>query len=197
VRGRAGLSALPVAGAVLLVSVLLALPPGVSAAERAVFRDINDLRLPLALLWPVMQLGNVLAVPVAAAVAALAGRRRLSFQLLAAGLAAYVLAKVLKALVGRGRPDALLDGVHLVDTVTGPGLPSGHAAVAAALVHVTLPHLRSAWRWAAGGCLVLVCLARLAVGAHLPLDVVAGAALGIVLGATARRAVRRPCRAGR
>ena len=53
--------------------------------------------------------------------------------------------------------------------------------MAAALVGTAWPHLRTAGRTAAALCLALVCLARLAVGAHLPLDVVAGASLGVAV----------------
>lgn len=179
-------TALGTAGVLLLVTVLLALPDGVAGWERWLFRLGNGTALPLLVLWPVMQLGNLLAVPLAAALALATRHRRLSAELLAAGLAAYVLAKVLKRLVDRERPAGLLDGVHLVGEHAGRGLPSGHAAVAAALVYVALPHLGRRARRGAVLCVALVCLGRLAVGAHLPLDVVAGVALGVALGALTR-----------
>ena len=64
--------------------VLAALPVDadrVSAAEAAVFRALNGVDvLPFVLVWPVMQLGNVLVVPAAAAPrrgsAPVAARRR-------------------------------------------------------------------------------------------------------------------------
>ncbi|MCW2614107.1 MAG: Serine/threonine protein kinase, partial [Frankiales bacterium] len=114
------------------------LPPG----EEGAFRLVNDVPLPVLLVWPVMQLGNVLAVPSAALVAAALRRWRLSVELLVAGGASYLLAKVVKDEVDRGRPGELLDDVHLRGAGdAGRGFVSGHAAVAAALAVAALPHL--------------------------------------------------------
>ena len=59
-------------GAVVLVLAALPVDPHrVSAAEAAVFRALNGVDvLPFALVWPVMQLGNLLVVPAAALLAA-------------------------------------------------------------------------------------------------------------------------------
>ena len=56
----------------MLVLAALPVDPGrVSAAEAAVFRILNVVEvLPFALIWPVMQLGNLLVVPAAALLAA-------------------------------------------------------------------------------------------------------------------------------
>ena len=69
---------------------------------------------------------------------------------------------------------------------------SGHAAVAVALAVVAFPYLGRRARWAVGGLAVFVCVARVYVGAHLPLDVVGGAALGLVVGAVVRLVSGRP-----
>jgi undecaprenyl-diphosphatase len=60
------------------------------------------------------------------------------------------------------------------------GFPSGHAAVAAALTFVVWRHLGPRWGAAALGVALIVMLGRMYVGAHLPLDLVGGAALGAV-----------------
>jgi predicted Ser/Thr protein kinase len=71
---------------------------------------------------------------------------------------------------------ALLDEVYIFDVPDrGLGYVSGHSAVAVALAMVSSPFLgrracRVAWVLAA-----LVCVARIYVGSHLPLDVVGGA----------------------
>jgi membrane-associated phospholipid phosphatase len=187
---RLDLWLLPTALSVVLLSGLLALAGRVPDWEEGVFELVNGVPLPVLLVWPVMQLGNVVAVPVAGLVAACTRRWRLAVELVLAGTLAYVVAKVLKELVDRGRPGELLEDVVLHGAPNaGRGFPSGHAAVAAALVLLVLPHLGPRGRQAAVLCAVLVCLARLWVGAHLPLDVVGGAALGIAAAALVRTLV--------
>ena len=89
--------------------VLAALPVDagqVPDAEAAVFRVLNGTTvLPFVVVWPVMQLGNVLVVPASRA------RRRRVPPVAAGGGAAgrrpatYVAAKVVKGIWPRGRPD--------------------------------------------------------------------------------------------
>ena len=59
---------------------------------------------------------------------------------------------------------------------------SGHAAVAVAIATLIVPYLPRRARWVALVVAALVCVSRLYVGAHLPLDVVGGAALGWAAG---------------
>jgi glycine betaine/choline ABC-type transport system substrate-binding protein/membrane-associated phospholipid phosphatase len=157
----------------------------VGVLETHVFRLVNDLPGALYLpFWAVMQLGNLVAVPLIAAIAALARRYRLAVNLAVAGTAAWLLAKVVKQAVARGRPPSLLDQVHVHGPqATGLGYVSGHAAVAVALASVASPYLSRRMRRVAWLLATIICLARIYVGAHLPLDVVGGAALGWAVGA--------------
>jgi glycosyltransferase 2 family protein len=166
----------------------------VGELEVDAFRLVNDLPGALyPLVWPVMQLGNVLAVPVAAGIAALTRRYRLAVNLALAGFGCWALAKLVKGLFERGRPSAYLSGVNIHGPpATGLGFVSGHAAIAVALASVASPYLgrrarRVAWALAAG-----VCLSRLYVGAHLPLDVIGGAAVGWAAGAAVHLALGAP-----
>jgi undecaprenyl-diphosphatase len=68
----------------------------------------------------------------------------------------------------------------------GLGYPSGHAAVAAAVAVVVTPHLAKRWRAPAWAVALAVGPTRSYVGAHLPLDVLGGAALGIAVGTAGR-----------
>jgi undecaprenyl-diphosphatase len=140
-----------------------------------------------------MQLGNIIAIPVAAAVAAVLRRWWLAVEILVAGVATYYLAKLVKGWVMRGRPATLLDDVTIRGAAaTGRGYVSGHAAVITLLVVIIWPYLGARWRWVAVAVAVFVCLARVYVGAHLPLDVAGGAALGCAVGAAARLIFGRP-----
>lgn len=194
VRLRSDAIVLLVAAAVFVVSALAALSSTVSPAETAIFRAVNDtVPLPFRVVWAVMQLGNVLVVPVAALAAAVTRRFRLAVVILAGGLLVYWLARVVKAQVGRGRPGALLDDVVLRDApVLGLGYVSGHAALVALIATVATPWLPPRWRWVVWALAAAVCLARVYVGAHMPLDVVGGAALGVALGAAIRLLIGRP-----
>jgi membrane-associated phospholipid phosphatase len=177
------------AGAVTLV--LCALPvhaDRVDTLEAQAFRLVNDLpSVPFGIVWVPMQLGNLLVVP-AAVLAALAFRRwRLAAGLALAGAGVYALAKVVKHFVLRGRPSGLLDDVVVRGAAPhGLGFVSGHIAVVTALALVAWPWLPRWGRWAAGAAVAAVFLTRMYVGAHLPLDMVGGAALGVAVGALVR-----------
>jgi undecaprenyl-diphosphatase len=166
----------------------------VSGAEAAVFRVLDGTTvLPFVVVWPVMQLGNFVAVPVAGLVAAAFRRWRLAVELLVAGAGVYVLAKVVKRIVVRGRPDDLLTDVVVRGApARGLGFVSGHAAVVTALLVVAWPWLNRPARIVCAVLAVVVCLARVYVSAHLPLDVVGGAALGLAVAGIVRLVFGRP-----
>lgn len=183
------------AGAVLLV--LSALPVhrhSLSSLERSAFRLVNDPSvLPFVVVWPIMQLGNFLVIPVAAIVAAATRRLRLAASILVGGVSTYYLAKVVKHFVVRGRPSTLLPDVNIRGTASqGLGYVSGHAAVVTLIATVAFPYLGRRGRWALGTVVVLVCVTRMYVGAHLPLDVIGGVALGLAVGGVMRLVFGRP-----
>jgi len=193
-RGWPELALLGGGCAVLLLAALPIDRDSVPGAEAAAFRVLNGTTvLPFVLVWPLMQLGNLLVVPAAALAAAAARRWRLALELLVAGLGTYFMAKVVKGLWPRGRPDGLLADVVIRGAEAhGRGFVSGHAATLAALVAVAWPWLGRRGRVAAAAVLVVVCLTRVYVGAHLPLDVVGGAALGLAVGGLVRLVGGRP-----
>jgi membrane-associated phospholipid phosphatase len=99
------------------------------------------------------------------------------------GLLAWLLAKVVKMIIERGRPAELIDEVVLRHApAVGNGYISGHAAVAVALAAVAAPYLSRRIRFLAWTLAGQVCVARVHVGAHFPLDVIGGAAFGLAIG---------------
>jgi undecaprenyl-diphosphatase len=131
-----------------------------------------------------MQLGTLGAAPAAAAVAWLAGDRKLAARLLAGGAGTWALSKLVKRMVRRPRPAALLPGTRRRGPdATGLGYLSGHAGVAVALGAAALPHLGPAGRALTLAAMPAVGLTRVYVGAHLPLDIAGGAALGLTIDA--------------
>ena len=173
----------------------------VGRCEAATFRAVND--LPSWLYrpaWVVMQLGALGAAPAAAGVAWLARDRELAGRLLASGTGTWALSKVFKQMVRRPRPAALIPGTRVRGReAAGLGYLSGHAAVAVALGAAALPRLGPKARAFALTAMPVVGLTRLYVGAHLPLDIAGGAALGLAADAAAGLATSRlgRCAAGR
>lgn len=158
------------------------------------FRVLNGTTvLPYALIWPVMQLGNFLAVPLSALVAATFRQWRLAAELLVAGGTAYVGATAVKRAWPRGRPHGLLSLVVVRGAAArGGGFVSGHAATSTALAAAAWPWLGRRERRVVGGLVVVVCLSRPYVGAHLPLDVVGGVGLGSAIAGGVRLLLGRP-----
>jgi undecaprenyl-diphosphatase len=179
-----------VGGAVLLGGSWLVVTAAhrVPGWEARVFRDVNDLS---GALWPVvrvpMQLGSLPgSLAVVVVVWAVTRDRRLTAAALAASQAGYWGAKAVKLAVSRARPFALLHGVHVRERATGLGYLSGHTAVAFALAAVLAPSLPRPWRPVAFALAIVVAFARVYAGAHLPLDTVGGAGLGLLCGTFAR-----------
>ena len=172
--------------AVLLLTTLAIHKDYLGSRETAVFRLVNDLDLPdwtWPGVWLVMQLGVIGAVPLVAVVALATRHLRLALDAVLAAGSIYLIAKVIKQFVQRGRPDALLDDVNILgEPAGGLGYVSGHSAVAVALATVSSPYLGRRGRRVAWALAAAVCVARMYVGAHLPFDVLGGAALGWAAG---------------
>jgi undecaprenyl-diphosphatase len=169
--------------AVFGVGFLIAQRGELPVSERDVFRLVNDLpEIFFPVVWAVMQLGNVVAVPVLAGIAALNKRFRMARDLLVSGVLAYLAADLVKGVVGRERPAGLVDANLLDGNLTGIGFISGHSAVAAALATAAVPYLSRRGRRLAWTLAWSVAIARVYVGAHLPLDIVGGVAVGWAIG---------------
>ena len=202
---RGDVVALFVAAAVVAVAALImGSVDRVPDEEREVFHAINELpgwiRAPIE---PVMQLGWFGSVLIAAVVCLLVGfatrhPRRGAAAAMAVGLAgtgAYLAARLAKHLVNRGRPGSMLEEVRIRGAAaSGLGFPSGHAAVSAAIVLVILPYLIWRWRWVILALPLIVAFARVYVGAHLPLDVVAGLGIGAICASLMNLAIGVPPR---
>lgn len=130
-----------------------------------------------------MQAG-ALAAPLVVATGLMARRKTSrAVRVAATGLAAWTCAKVLKSRVTRGRP-----GDHIEETQLrigsadeGLGYPSGHAAVVTTLVASLTRDADYPWRGAGAILVAVVGLSRIYVGAHYPLDVIGGVALGVAI----------------
>ena len=185
---------LVLAVAVLAITAVPVERDNVGALEAQVFEFVNGLPAFLyPAVWLVMQFGALLAIPALAVGAAVLRRWRLAFDLALAGGLAWVVARVIKDLVDRGRPAQLLDDVLLRDApLAGHGYVSGHAAVAVALATVASHWLGKKGRLVVWTLAIGVCIGRVYVGAHLPLDVVGGGAMGWAIGSLVHLALGSP-----
>ena len=182
-------------GAVALLATAALARRGVYAWEASAFRAVNGLPDEIrSVVWVFNQYGTAVTIPVAAAIALVFRRWLFALSLAVSGVAVYLLAKVIKEYVARGRPAALLRDVVEREPFDphGLGYPSGHAAVAWAITIVVIAYLGRPWRIAALTLAVIVPLCRMYVAAHLPLDLLGGAALGITVASTVNLLVGVP-----
>jgi undecaprenyl-diphosphatase len=169
----------------VLVVTMAAAHARVTSLEVEIFRAVNELPQGLHTgVWLFMQYGTFITIPTLALVALLFRRVRLAFAMALAGVGVYLLVLLVKEVVERRRPGDLLAGVEERESFGAEslGYPSGHAAVAAALTVVVAAHLPKRWLFVALALGAIVLVGRIYVGAHLPLDVVGGAALGAIAG---------------
>lgn len=153
--------------------------------EIAVFQAVNGLPGWLYYgVWPFMQYGVFATIPISAGVAALFRRYRLAVLLLLTSGTIYVLAKVVKHIAQRGRPMDFLDTVYEREhfAVESLGYTSGHVAVAAAITTLSWFHLPGWVQRITVALVAIVAFGRMYVGAHLPLDMIGGIAMGICAG---------------
>jgi membrane-associated phospholipid phosphatase len=171
--------------AVFAVCAVIVADGRVGPAERAVFHAINGLPDWLYRPMLVAQYLGVLVIPLIVAVGALAFRRwRLAAALVLVVPLKLAAEKVPKLLVERERPgttvpDAILHGVPSA----GLSFTSGHAIITFAIAGLLALVLPRGWGVVALVLATLNGVARVYLGAHNPLDVVGGAAIGLAIAA--------------
>jgi undecaprenyl-diphosphatase len=184
-RARRDVIVLVASLAVFAVCALVVAGGRVGPVERAVFHAING--LPDWLYGPMLlfQYLGVLAMPLVVAVGALAFRCwRLAAALVLVVPLKLTTERVVKLLVERERPgttvpDAILRGVH----PAGLSFVSGHAIITFAIAGLLTLVLPRRWAVVAFVLAILNAVARVYLGAHNPLDVVGGAAIGLAIAA--------------
>ena len=194
---------LVIAAIVLVVTALLAARDRLLLGEAALVGAVNgspalDVFPIKPLLLAVMGFGTLVGVAVVAiAVALLVKPWRPAVGVIAAGVLGWLAARTLKQVVDRGRPLEFLDARTLdlsggYASITGAGYPSGHTTVAFAVATTLVPWLPVRFRWVPWAVATLVAVARVYVAAHFPLDVIGGAALGMLVGALVNWAIGPP-----
>jgi membrane-associated phospholipid phosphatase len=177
-------------GAALAVAVWTSSGTG-RELDLEAFRAMNRDRGPAAdaLFHGVTELGSIWASVGAAAVLAMAGRRRAAARGLAAAGVAWLAGQGLKRLIERPRPYvADREGTRLmIGEPRATSWPSSHPAVLLAFTTVAGRELRAGAlaRGALDGLALVVGASRSYVGVHYPSDVVGGLLLGRAVAAAA------------
>ncbi len=104
--------------------------------------------------------------------------------------AADLVASLLKLAVGRERPFVGIEEADpLMGGIVGSSFPSGHAATSAAGAFA-LAMIAPRWAPYFAGLAGVIAFARVYVGVHYPLDVLAGLAVGVAVAALVLGVVR-------
>lgn len=117
---------------------------------------------------------GALVIPLVTTIAlAVFGRRWGALYFLVASIASAVLVQLLKAVLGRARPEAMLVAAD------AGSFPSGHVANAATIAVALAFLVGRAWAWYAGlAWVILMALSRTYLGVHWVTDTIGGAVLG-------------------
>jgi undecaprenyl-diphosphatase len=176
---------------VLLATSIVAASGEISDLETDAFHWVNDLPDAWEPVMYVFQLGGLVGLPAVVAIgAALSRRWRLAATLVALIPLKLLIEKaVIKQLIERERPGASVCAFdrscgHFRGDVSLDGLSyiSGHAVIAWGMAALLWPYLAPRWRWLPVTVAALNSVARVYLGAHVPLDVIGGAATGVALG---------------
>ncbi|HEY8060448.1 MAG TPA: phosphatase PAP2 family protein [Acidimicrobiales bacterium] len=181
------------AAVVLLVTGLLADARTPYALERDIGRWIFD--LPDGLTTPleaVMQAGTQLAILLVALALVVTGRYRAAGAAALAGVGGWLAASLLKDVLDRPRPTPATLGRVPREIIDNASWPSSHATIAFALATVLLLTVAQGrvGRGLVIAVAVLVAVGRVHLGVHWGLDVLGGAALGVLAGSVAVMVVK-------
>jgi len=176
-------------GAVLFGASAVLLKAGATGWDLSLFRILNEVPPAVAsVLTPLVHLflpiGIVIAIVLIAGYVVAWTRSVLP---LAAGAAAagaaWALANAAKVIANRPRPyQVVADAVLRQPPAHGTSFPSSHTAVTLAVVLALMPFLPRVLAGIAIAYAVLVGWSRVYLGVHYPLDVLAGAGIGMAVG---------------
>src|SRR5690348_1179686 len=193
-------------GAALFGVSAVLLKTGTLGWDQSLFRLLNEVPAAAAsVLTPLSRLflpAGIITV-VALAVVYVLARNRSILPVVAGAAAAgvaWLLTHVTKAIADRPRPYLVMaDAVLRQQPAHGTSFPSSHTAVTLAVAIALVPFLARPLAAAGIAYAVLTGWSRVYLGVHYPLDILAGAGIGLAAGGVIllalRTLLRRPCRA--
>lgn len=190
---RAAALVCALSAAAFAATTWLTLQPGAQEAQTGLVLWFNDPPQPVA---AVLGASNALLRPVPLTVVCAvllgwvllrAGGRRVRLEEVRALGLSFLLAELLaqgaKRVVDQPRPLSVVEGLDQHGYPTDPrgmSYPSAHTAVAVAVVCALWPWMTRPQRTVGAVLAVLVAANRIYIGAHWPLDVLGGAAVGLL-----------------
>ena len=109
--------------------------------------------------------------------------RILAYTVVVSSLATFAIVELLKTLIERPRPPQVFSQIVSRDTMAiGYGFPSGHAAMATLLAVLLWGVTPKKFQWLLPFIAGLVCLSRIYLGVHSPLDIIGGICVGLIIG---------------
>lgn len=171
---------LALAATLFIVCAALVHNRSMSAAEIAIFKGIYNLPPVFAGFFSVFtHLGNIYILLGLSLLLLAKQYYHMTVRLLFVGSLAYLFTGVMKDLIGRGRPaEYIPDLVYKDIAVRGSSFPSGHMALATALLLTISLYLPAKYKWIAPVGIVLAGLSRINLGVHGPMDIIGGFAIG-------------------
>jgi uncharacterized protein (TIRG00374 family) len=172
---------------VFILFAFVASSKKITQLEIDTFNAVNGINFNIGLpLTIIMISGTIFGVLIIAAVAYIARKKRISFDLLLTGGAAWIFSHLLKILVARERPVALLEPILRETTAVGFAFPSGHTTIVTAMAIVLTPHIKKKYRKYIWLFVLVIGLGRIYLGVHFPTDVIGGFFLGAFIGLSVR-----------
>jgi membrane-associated phospholipid phosphatase len=188
---------LAVLGAALFGVSATLLRTGAVGWDLSLFRILND--VPAAAASVLTPLSHVflpagITIVILLAVVYVVARNRsvlpVAAGVVAAGLA-WALANAAKAIANRPRPyEVMADAVLRQHPAYGTSFPSSHTAVTLAVALALVPFLARPLAAIGIGYAVLIGWSRVYLGVHYPLDILAGAGIGMAVGGVIWLALR-------
>ena len=176
-------------GAVLFAAAAVVLKAGATGWDVSLFRILNEVPPAVAsVLTPLSYLFRPVGIVVVVVLISgyVVAWTRSVLPVAAGAVAAAVawaLANLAKAIADRPRPyQVVADAVLRQQPAHGTSFPSSHTAVTVAVVIALLPFLPRVLAGVAIAYAVLVGWSRVYLGVHYPLDVLAGAGIGMAVG---------------
>ncbi|HEU5385414.1 MAG TPA: phosphatase PAP2 family protein [Streptosporangiaceae bacterium] len=175
-------------GAALFGVAALLLKTATAGWDRSLFRTLSEVPAPVAsVLTPFSRLflptGIIVVVVLAIGYVVVRNRSALPVVTgIVAAAVAWLLAHAAKAITDRPRPyQVMADAVLRQPPAHGTSFPSSHTAVTLAVAIALAPFLARPLAWAGIGYAVLVGWSRVYLGVHYPLDILAGAGIGMAV----------------
>lgn len=182
-----------VAGVVLVVATAMAANQQYGSAEIEVLRAVYGLPgVFIELVYGVTQAGSILAALAVIAFVLLTKGRKIAQLLAVNTLVAWILVRLIKAIIARPRPaEVLPDIVARLEHASGFGFPSGHTTMVTVMALTLMPYVSKKYHWLLWLWIAAVAFSRMYLGVHAPLDIVGGFCVGVIVALSAQLLLKK------